>query len=68
LIKLYKQIQSAVGNYQSKEFGIVSTLNNIVTIKYHAKYTLEPGGVWVTISFDSDQKVAGLYFNSPKLQ
>ena len=66
--KLYKQIQSAVGNYQSKEFGTVSMLNNIVTIKYHAKYTLEPGGVWVTISFDSDQKVAGLYFNSPKLQ
>ncbi len=67
-VKLYNQIKSAVGDYQSKEFETVSIKNNIVTAEYHAKYTLEPGGVWVTISFDSDQKVAGLYFNSPKLQ
>jgi len=66
--KLYKQIQSTVGNYQSKEFGSVLMQNNILTVKYHTGYSLEPGGVWVTISFDSDQKVAGLYFNSPKLQ
>jgi hypothetical protein len=65
---LYNQMTSTVGDYQSKEFEIVSTENNIITVEYYAKYTLEPAGVWVSISFDSNQKISGLYFNSPKLQ
>jgi hypothetical protein len=66
--QLYSQMTSTVGEYQAKEFEIVSTSSNIITVEYYTQYTLEPAGVWVSISFDSNQKVAGLYFNSPKLQ
>ena len=66
--KLYTLISSTVGDYQSKEFEIVTTANNIFTIQYYAQYSLEPTGVWVSISFDSNQKIAGLYFNSRKLE
>ena len=66
--QLYSQMTSTVGEYQTKEFEIVSTSNNIITVEYYTQYTLEPAGVWVSISFDSNQKVAGLYFNSPKLK
>jgi hypothetical protein len=66
--KLYNLISSTVGDYQSKEFEIATIANNIFTIQYYAQYSLEPRGVWVSISFDSNQKIAGLYFNSPKLQ
>lgn len=66
--KLYNLISSTVGDYQSKEFEIVSTAKNIFTVEYYAQYTLEPAGVWVSISFDSNQKIAGLYFSSHKLQ
>jgi hypothetical protein len=65
--KLYNLISSTVGDYQSKEFEIVTTANNIFTIEYYAQYTLEPAGVWVSISFDNNQKISGLYFNSQKL-
>jgi hypothetical protein len=66
--KLYNLISSTVGDYQSKELEIVSDSNNIVTIQYYAQYSQEPSGVWVSISFDSNQKIAGLYFNSRKLE
>jgi hypothetical protein len=65
--KLDNLISSTVGDYQSKEFEIVTTANNIFTIQYYAQYSLEPAGVWVSISFDGNQKIAGLYFNSQKL-
>lgn len=66
--KLYKLMSSTVGDYQSKEFEIVTSTNNILTIEYYAQYSLEPAGVWVSISFDGSRKISGLYFNSPKLQ
>lgn len=65
--QLYNKIKTTVGNYTSKEFESASTQNNIITIKYLTKYTDEPSGVWVTISFNADQQIAGLLFNSPKL-
>jgi Protein of unknown function (DUF3887) len=65
--KLYNLISSTAGDYRSKEFEIVTTANNIFTIQYYARYSQEPAGVWVSISFDSNRKIAGLYFNSPKL-
>jgi hypothetical protein len=65
--KLDNLISSTVGDYRSKEFEIVTTAGNIFTIQYYAQYSLEPAGVWVSISFDSNQKIAGLYFNSQKL-
>ncbi|MGA7844816.1 MAG: DUF3887 domain-containing protein [Dehalococcoidales bacterium] len=65
--KLYNLISSTVGDYQSKEFEIAATANNIFTIQYYAQYSQEPAGVWVSISFDSNQKISGLYFNSQKL-
>ena len=51
----------------SNEFEIATDTNNIFTIQYYARYSLEPAGVWVSISFDSNRKIAGLYFNSRKL-
>jgi hypothetical protein len=66
--KLYGQIKSKVGDYQSKKYESAAVQNNVFMIRYLAKYSSEPAGVWVTISFDTDQKVEGLYFNSPKLQ
>jgi Protein of unknown function (DUF3887) len=65
---LYNQIKSTVGDYQSKEFEGASVQNNIITALYLAQYSSEPAGVWVSISFDSSQEVAGLYFTSPKLR
>jgi hypothetical protein len=65
--KLDNLISSTVGDYQSKEFEIVTTANNIFTIQYYAQYSPEPAGVWISISFDGNQKIAGLYFNSQKL-
>jgi hypothetical protein len=66
--KLYNLMSSTVGDYQSKEFEIVTSANNNFTIEYYAQYSQEPAGVWASISFDSNQKISGLYFNSPKLQ
>jgi len=65
--RLYNLISSTVGDYQSKEFEITTVANNIFTIQYYAQYSQEPAGVWVSISFDSKRKIAGLYFNSPEL-
>jgi hypothetical protein len=65
--QLYSMIQTKAGNYVSMEFESVTVQNNVTTIKYLTQYTDEPAGVWVTISFDSNQKVAGLFFNSPEI-
>jgi hypothetical protein len=66
--RLYNQLKSTIGNFESKEFEGASVQNNIVTTWYLAKYSGETSGVWVSVSFDSEQKIAGLHFNSPKLQ
>jgi uncharacterized protein YozE (UPF0346 family) len=65
--QIYNMMKTKVGNYGSMEFESVAVQNNVTIVKYLAQYTDEPSGVWVTISFDSNQKVAGLYFNSPKI-
>jgi hypothetical protein len=65
--QLYNMIKTKVGDYVSMEFESVTVQNNVTTVKYLAQYTDEPSGVWITISFDSNQKVAGLFFNSPKI-
>jgi len=66
--QLYTQMKSSVGDYQSKVFQAATAQNNINTAIYLAQYSDEPSGVWITISFSSDRKVAGLYLSSPKLQ
>ncbi len=65
--QLRNQIKSAVGDYRSKYFRAATMQNTITTVIYLTSYSDEPSAVWVTISFDPDQKVAGLYFSSPKL-
>jgi hypothetical protein len=66
--QLYDMIKTKVGKYVSMEFESVTEQNNIITVRYLTQYTNEPSGVWITISFDSSQKVAGLFFNSPKIK
>jgi hypothetical protein len=64
----YNLVKGNVGNYVSKEFGALTLQNNFTVIRYLAKYTDEPAGVWVTISFDNNNKVGGLFFDSPRLR
>jgi hypothetical protein len=66
--QLYDQIKSTIGDYRSKEFAGASANNDVITVLYRAQYTDEPSDVWITISFNNDKKVAGLYFSSPKMQ
>jgi hypothetical protein len=40
--KLYNMISYTAGDYQSKEFKIATTADNIFTIQYYAQYNLEP--------------------------
>jgi len=65
--QLHDLIKSTVGDYLSKDFQSATTQDKIDTLRYLAKYSDEPASVWVTISFDANHQVAGLYFNSPKL-
>jgi hypothetical protein len=65
--QLYQLIKTTVGDYISITFVSASVLDSNTTARYFAKYTDEPDGVWVTISFDSDHLISGLYFSSPKL-
>jgi hypothetical protein len=64
----YQFIKTGVGDYVSKEFGVLAIQGEYIVVRYHAVYTNEPAGVWVTVSFDKDKKVAGLFFDSPKLR
>jgi hypothetical protein len=66
--RFYNQLNSTIGDFKSKEFEGSSVQNNIITTWYLAQYSAETSGVWVSVSFDSDHKVAGLHFYSPKLQ
>ncbi len=65
--QLYSLMKSTVGEYTSKDFQAVTTQDYITTVRYLAKFSNEPAGVWVTISFDAARQVAGLYFTSPRL-
>lgn len=65
--QLYTMIKTKAGYYVSKQFESITVQNSVTTVKYLAQYSNEPTGVWVIISFDSNQKVAGLFFNSPKI-
>jgi hypothetical protein len=64
----YNLIKTSVGDYVSQQFGLLTLQNNFTVIKYHAVYTNEPAGVWVTVSFDGSNKVSGLFFDSPRLR
>jgi hypothetical protein len=65
--QLYQLIKTTAGDYKSQTFVSASVLDNNTTVRYYANYTDEPDGMWVTISFDSDHLISGLYFSSPKL-
>lgn len=64
-------LQTKIGDYVSKTFGAAApaTENNVTYTKviYKAKYTNETSDVLVTIVFDGQQKVTGLFFSSPNL-
>jgi hypothetical protein len=64
----YNLVKGSVGKYVSKEFGALTLQNNFTVIRYLAQYTDEPAGVWVTVSFDNNNKVGGLFFDSPGLR
>jgi hypothetical protein len=66
--KLYNQLKTSVGNYQSKVFEAATNANDFITAQYLAAYSDKSGGVWITISFDKNKKISGLYFNAPKLR
>jgi len=66
--QLYDLLNSRAGNYVSKEFENAANQQEYIVIRYLAVYADEPAGVWITISFDKAQQVAGLYFDSPKLR
>jgi len=65
---LYSLLKTNVGSYVSQEFENVALQQNYIVVRYLAKYDKEPDGVWITISFDNNHQVAGLYFDSPKLR
>lgn len=64
-------LQDKIGDYESKVFAgaAPATEDNVTYTKviYSAKYTKETGNVIITIVFDAQQKVAGLFFSSPNL-
>jgi hypothetical protein len=67
---LSSQLKDKVGDYVSKELQTVQVKDGITTVVYAAKYTKDDN-VTITISFrivDSQNLVAGLYFNAPSLQ
>ena len=63
--RLYDLIRNRAGDYQSMEFENAIMQDSNIIVRYLAQYSGEPAGVWITISFDSGQQVAGLFFNSP---
>lgn len=66
---------SRIGDYQSKSFesAAETTQNDVktTTVVYKAKYSNEPDGVSIIVTFTGEgdsAKVSGLLFNSPKLR
>lgn len=71
-VNLLQQIKGKIGNYKegSKKFNTAAKNNNYITVIYYAEFT-EEESVKITISFENingKYKVAGLYFDSPKLR
>ncbi|MHB9032045.1 MAG: DUF3887 domain-containing protein [Anaerolineae bacterium] len=69
------QLQTVIGKYESRKFYKASIVNKnntrFTVVVYNAKFSGEPDVVTVTVTFQviADQdKIAGLFFNSPKLQ
>jgi len=64
-------IKTKVGDYQSKEFTVAQSDSKYTVVVYNAKYTNEPAGVKVTISFsqkDGKYFVSGFFEDSPNLR
>ena len=67
-------LASKVGEYQSRSFAQAAdmTQNGVkyTVVTYTAKYSDEPGDVLIIVTFggDTEKKVDGLFFNSPKLR
>jgi len=69
---LLSEIKGKIGDYieDSKRFVIAVQKKNYITVIYNAGFAQETSQVKITISFEKvgdSYKVAGLYFNSPKL-
>ncbi|MFL0247480.1 DUF3887 domain-containing protein [Candidatus Clostridium stratigraminis] len=67
-------IKDKIGEYVSKDFIKINTKKekgiNYIIIIYNAKYSKEPQGALVSITFkekDENHKVEGLFMTSPKL-
>lgn len=67
-------IKDKIGEYGSKDFIKINTKKengiNYIIVIYNAKYSKEPQGALVSITFkekDENHKVEGLFMTSPKL-
>lgn len=67
-------VKDKIGEYVSKDFIKVNTKKekgiNYIIVIYNAKYSKEPQGALVSITFkekDENHKVEGLFMTSPKL-
>ena len=64
-------ITSKIGAYDSKTFWKAERENQYTTVYYKAKFTQEPDDVIVKVVFQEiggENKVAGLWLDSPKLR
>jgi hypothetical protein len=69
---LLSQIKGKIGNYVggSIKFSTAYQQDSYIVVIYNATFTEETSDVTITISLEQvngEYKVAGLYFNSPKL-
>jgi hypothetical protein len=67
------QLEGIIGNYVegSKEFSKLQKKSGYISVIYDTKYTNEPEGVIFTFvlqKVDGQIKIAGSWFNSPKLR
>lgn len=63
-------LKTKIGDYQSKTFTAAQSDSKYTGVVYNAKYTNEPDGAKITISFsqkDGKYLVSGFFINSPKL-
>jgi hypothetical protein len=68
--KLYSQMQSDVGDYQSDAFYSAANKAGLMNLVYFAQFSREPAGVSVFLSVQSVNgayQVQGLVFSSPNL-
>jgi hypothetical protein len=63
-------LKTKIGDYQSKTFTAAQADSKYTVVVYNVKYTNEPDGAKITISFsqkDGKYLVSGFFINSPKL-